>query len=177
MLDISFIRAHSQVVKAMCQKRGLNIDIQKIIDLDSKRKRLFFLIEDGKKKFKNLKESKKYYDEDDYEKEKDNLIKEIKNSQQDLKENIIELKRNMLLLPNITDMQVPFGDNINNSKIIKITGKDFDNSENNISDKNYKKAIEYFKEKSFMDFGKIKFISDKNEFLMHPIASKVYISS
>ncbi len=177
MLDISLIRAHSQVIKTVCQKRGLNIDVQKIVDLDSKRKRLFFLIDDGKKKFKNLNESRKYYDEEDFIKERDSLIKNIKENQLKLKETTIELKKNMLLLPNIIDMIVPLGNNISDSTILKITGKNFENIENQNKEKKYRKAIEYFKEKSFMDFGKIKFISDKNEFLMHPIASKVYISS
>ena len=179
MLDISFIRAHGQVIKNTCQKRGLQIDVQKVIDLDSGRKRLFFLINDDRNKLKNLEENRKYYEEDQFVKEKQSLISDLKNNKNNYKETLVDLKKNMLLLPNIIDMQAPMGKSIVDASLLKIVGKDFENKNiiNENKDLRHIKAIEFFKEKSFMDFGKVKFISDKNEFLMHPVASKIYISS
>lgn len=174
MLEISFIRAHAQVINMTCQKRGLKIDVQKIIDLDSKRKRLLFLLDNSKKEFVKLKETKKYYDDEYYNNEKTRIIKEINDNKKELKETIIELKKNMFLLPNIIDMQVPFGNSYDNAIVIKEFNVDKINKR-----EGYKiiPTIEFFKRKHYIDSGKVKTISDKNDFLMQPLASKIYISS
>ncbi|MDR1260001.1 MAG: serine--tRNA ligase [Endomicrobium sp.] len=126
MLDIKFIRENLKKVKQAMLNRNISIDLEKLLNLDDKRKILITKIEQlrskrnteskkiGKYKITGKKPSQELLSE----------INKLRNKIQKYQKQFLEIKNqtdNLLLrVPNIPDENVPIG---KNNKIIKFIGK------------------------------------------------------
>jgi len=127
MLDINFIRENKDKVKEAVKLKGLDVDIEKLLLLDKKRREILHKIEvlrqKRNKNAKLLEKSKK--EKEDFKK----LIEEGRKIKEEIakKEEVfrkIEREYNelMLLVPNIPAKDVPIGDE-SKKKIIKNWGE------------------------------------------------------
>ena len=121
MLDIKFIRQNPQIVKEACQKKQVKVDIDKLLELDRKKREMLVEIE-------NLKaEQNKISKQKITEQEQINKAKEIKEK---IKETapllkIIEKELNNLLfeIPNIPQENVPVGKDDSGNVVLRKVGK------------------------------------------------------
>ena len=121
MLDINFIRHNPQVVKEGCQKKGVKVDIDKLLDLDKKRKLITTEVERLKHQ-KNIISQKKHLQETEIALARQ-LKEKIKSTESQLK--IIEtaLKEIMLEIPNIPLEDVPLGTSEDDNVVLRKVGK------------------------------------------------------
>ena len=101
MLDIKFIRNNPEKVRDACKKRGVDLDIEKIVSLDAKKRELLQEIE-------SMKAEQNKLGKEDIAKAQA-LKADIKTKEPLLKEVDEELQKLLLLLPNIPQEDVPAG--------------------------------------------------------------------
>ena len=101
MLDIKFIRENPDKVKNGCRKKQVQVDIDRLLLLDKKRKTYLKEIED-------LRAKKKKLGKENIEKAKEVKVL-IKKAEPELKEVEKEFNELMLLVPNIPLDEVPEG--------------------------------------------------------------------
>lgn len=114
MLDLKFIRQNPDIVKAALKKRHEEADIDKLLELDEKRRDLLFQVEQQKNvRNKNSEEigRRKKAGED-----AEDLIKEMKEVSQNIKRMDVEvgkietqMNEILYIIPNIPDETVPEG--------------------------------------------------------------------
>lgn len=114
MLDIKYIRQSPEKVKEACEKRGVVLDIEKIVELDSKKRELLQEIEEIKARQNKLGK--------DEIPQAQALKEEIKAKEPLLKDTDEQLQKLLSLLPNIPQEDVPAGGEEAN-KMIKQVGK------------------------------------------------------
>lgn len=114
MLDIKYIRESPEKVKEACEKRGVVLDVEKIVELDSKKRELLQEIEGIKARQNKLGK--------DEIPQAQALKEEIKTKEPLLKEVDEQLQKLLLSLPNIPQEDVPAGGEEAN-KMIKQVGK------------------------------------------------------
>lgn len=124
MLDIKYIRENSDKVKQGCQKKQINIDIDKLLDIDKKRRELLQKIE--KLKAEQNKISGK--DQDQIEKAKE-LKKEIKSIEPELVETEEAYNKIMRTIPNVPLDDVIEGKGDEDNKVLRQEGQKPDFSE------------------------------------------------
>jgi len=115
MLDIKFIRENPNKVKEACKKKQVNVDVDKILELDKKRR-------DFLQKIEGLRAQKNKLGKEDIEKAKE-IKSEIEKTEPLLKD--IEKKYNELMsqVPNIPFEDVPVGKDDSENVVIKRVGK------------------------------------------------------
>lgn len=152
MLDINFIRQNKDLVKKAVKLKGFDVDIEKLLELDDRRRKLLQEIEALRKKrnenaelIKKLQKEKKDFKKfiREGKKTKDKIAKK----EEEFREIEKDYKELMLLVPNIPAKDVPVGDE-SKKKIIKEWGKipEFDFK--------VKSHIEIAKELDLVDFEK-----------------------
>ncbi|MFH1181188.1 MAG: serine--tRNA ligase [bacterium] len=122
MLDIKFIRQNPEIVKDACEKKRVKIDIDRLLEVDKKRRGLLQAIEDMKaQKNKANEEIKKAKNQ----REKDVIILKMReldsNSDRvasDFKNIDEEFRELMLWVPNIISKDVPVGPDSRSNKEI-----------------------------------------------------------
>ena len=115
MLDINFVRENSQKVKEACEKKQVKVDVDKILELDKKKRGLMTASESLKAKQNKLgKESIE---------EAKKLKEEIKELAPKLEKIDDELKPLLLMLPNIPFDDVPVGKDDSGNVIVRQIGK------------------------------------------------------
>jgi len=115
MLDINFIRENPEKVKEACEKKQVKVDVDKILELDKKRRELMTYSESLKAKQnklgkENIEEAKK-------------LKEEIKELAPELEKTEKELNDLLLQLPNIPFDDVPVGKDEAGNIVIRKVGK------------------------------------------------------
>lgn len=127
MLDIKFIRENPQIVKDACRKKQVEVDIDRLLEVDRKRRELLQAIEDMRAKKNRANEEIKATKD---VKEKEVIILKMReldsNSDRvdgDFKQADEEFKKLMLLVPNVPDESVPEGKSDKDNKEIKKWGK------------------------------------------------------
>ena len=125
MLDVKYIREHSQLVKQAAENKGIEINIQQLLDVDEERRSLQKRIDDLRA------EQHKANDEiaqaDDAQKqEKIKLMRKIALEVKDL-ERIHskveqEFKEAMMMVPNIPSDEVPVGQTDEDNVEVKVVG-------------------------------------------------------
>lgn len=135
MLDINFIRKNTNKVKKAAKDKGYDVDIEKLIKVDDKRRELIEKIEKLKQEknklsakasdFVNSKKSKKHPFANDL-----GLIKKskaIKKKLDDLEPKLRKVEKEfdglMLQVPNIPSKDSPIGKDESHNKVIKKWGK------------------------------------------------------
>ena len=122
MLDIKFIRQNPEIVKDACKKKGVNLDIDSLLEIDKKRRELLQALEDMRaQKNRANEEIQKAKDK----KRKDVIILKMqeldKNSDRltnDFQKVDKEFEDLMLLVPNIISDDVPIGPDSRSNKEI-----------------------------------------------------------
>ena len=115
MLDVKFIRENPEKVKEGIQKKGVKVDIEKILKLDRKRRELI-------QKIENLKAEKNKLGANDREKAKE-IKNKIKKIEPELERIEAEFNQLMLELPNLPLDDVPVGKSDKDNIVIRIVGK------------------------------------------------------
>ncbi|MCL5093841.1 MAG: serine--tRNA ligase [Patescibacteria group bacterium] len=122
MLDINFIRENKEIVEKSAKDKGFRVDIDKLIKIDDRRRKLLTEIENlrteqnkiskgikGKPDKAQIEKSKKI------KKEQEKLLPEIKKVEEDF-------NQLMLLVPNIPSKDTPVGPDENSNKEVKKWG-------------------------------------------------------
>ena len=124
MLDIKFIRQNKEAVKKNCELRNMECDVDRLLDLDEKRRKLIAEIGDLKEK-KNVINDKMKSGED-----RENLIIEGKKIKEDLDkleprfEKIEkEYKEILYKVPNVISPDTPIGPDESGNKVIRQWGE------------------------------------------------------
>lgn len=124
MLDIKFIRQNPDKVKEDARKRGVDINIDRLLEIDEERRKLLQEIE-GQKAEQNKASAQKITDNDKLEQ-----LKELKNKIKELEEKLKEINEEynklMYQMPNLLNDDVPEGKDERDNKIIREVGKKID---------------------------------------------------
>lgn len=126
MLDIKFIRQNPDKIKENARKRGADIDIDRLLEIDKKRRDLLQELESQKAE-QNKASAQKITDSDKLEQLKE-LKNKIKESEEKLKEINEEYDKLMYQMPNLLENDVPEGKDERDNVVIREVGKksDFD---------------------------------------------------
>jgi len=115
MLDIKFIRENPEKIKKAIQNKGLNIDIDKFLDLDKRKNQLLKEVESLRAKQNKLGKN------DIVEAQK--IKSEIKKIEPELEKIQKEFQNLILQIPNLPLEDVPVGLSEEENKIIKTVGQ------------------------------------------------------
>jgi seryl-tRNA synthetase len=124
MLDIKFIRENKEAVKKNCQLRNIPCDVDRLLELDEKRRKFIAEIGDLKEKKNEINERMKSSED------KEALIAEGKKIKEDLEklepeflETEKEWKKLMIVVPNMTHPDSPIGKDDSENKEIERYGE------------------------------------------------------
>jgi len=106
MLDIQYIREHTQEVKQNCTNRGVSVDIDALLQLDEKRREGIQQIEELRAKRKQGSKSKPTPEQIEEMKAVGEQIKQLEHVQSDIEEKYHNL---LLQVPNMTHPESPVG--------------------------------------------------------------------
>ena len=125
MLDIKFIRENKEKVLQAAKNKNREIDIDKLLELDGKRRKLIGEIEERRaerNKISDVSNAVTSVTSDEKKEEGKKLKEEIKDLEKQL--NIVEKEFNelMLMVPNVPDESVPMGPDASFNKEIKRWG-------------------------------------------------------
>jgi len=126
MIDIKFLRDNPEKVKKACESKQVKIDIDKILDLDKKRRELIQEIEKMTAEQKKMAYSPgpdsafRGKDQIEEAKELKNKIKELEPELEKAEKEFSEL---FLQIPNLPLDDVPIGKDASENKVIKTVGK------------------------------------------------------
>src|SRR3989344_9449382 len=126
MLDIKFIRENKDIVAAGAKKKHIDADIDKLIELDDKRKELQAQIDEKRAQQNNASQAIAGAKD---EKEKQGIIErmsEVKKTLQMEEESLVEIMKEwralMVRVPNVPDISVPEGDSDADNQEIRTWG-------------------------------------------------------
>lgn len=127
MLDIKFIRENKDLITRAARKKHLDFAVDKLIDIDDKRKALMGASEKKRAEQNAASESIARATTPD---ERNKLISEMKlvktsleKDEEELKEIMKEWQLLMLKVPNLPDISVPDGDSDADNKEVKVWGE------------------------------------------------------
>ncbi|MCW9054684.1 MAG: serine--tRNA ligase [Candidatus Pacebacteria bacterium] len=126
MLDINFIRENKELLKEGAQKKHMEVDIDRLLELDEKRRELLGVVEEKRAKQNAANEGIAQADDESRSK----LIAEMKDIKEGLQKEEEELKKIMeewqtlmLRVPNIPDVSVPEGASDEDNQEVKVWGE------------------------------------------------------
>ena len=126
MLDIKFIRENKGLIQQAAQKKHIEFDVDKLVEVDEKRKRFLGRVEEkrAEQKVANNTIVKASSEERDGILEKMKILKgELLRAEGELKTIMKEWQALMLQVPNVPDVSVPDGDSDADNKEIKKWGE------------------------------------------------------
>jgi len=127
MLDIKFIRENKDIVQTGAKKKHVDVDIEKLIELDDARLKELKEVEDLRSEVNRV-SNNIARDQDSASKiqliEEMRAVKEdIKAKEEKLKGIVEEWQKIMVQVPNVPDMSVPEGETDADNKEIKVWGE------------------------------------------------------
>jgi len=137
MIDIKLLRENPEKVKQACKNKNAKVDIDKVLELDKKKRGLIQEIEEMKAEQKKL-------GKDKIEQAKE-LKEKIKSLEPDLEKTEEEFNELFLQIPNLPLDDVPIGKDESENKVIREVGK---------------KTVFKFKPKDYMELAKCDDIID-----------------
>jgi seryl-tRNA synthetase len=127
MLDIKYIRQNPEAVKANCRNRSIQADVDRVLELDSKRRDLQFRTDNLRRRMKELSEMIPG-EKDPSRREK--LVHEAKTTKQEVADNekmIREVsdvyREEFSLIPNMTHPEAPVGTTEEENREIRRVGE------------------------------------------------------
>lgn len=132
MLDIKFIRENKDIVIAGAQKKRVKIDIDKLLELDAKRREMQASIDD-KRAQQNIASTVIASTKNDAEKQEvivrmQNLKETLKLEEESLQGILKEWRALMVQVPNVPDISVPDGESDADNKEVRTWGDEIRNS-------------------------------------------------
>lgn len=128
MHDIKLIRLNPEKYKEGWRKRGIDYDVERLLELDEKRRKLIQEAQDLKKKRNDLSKKIGYLMKE--KQDATNLIKEVKEISEripqideEIEKIEQEIKSELERLPNIPADDVPFGEDENDNVVIRTWGE------------------------------------------------------
>ncbi len=127
MLDIKFIRENKDIVAAGAKKKHIDVDLEKLLVLDDKRKELQAAI-DGRRAEQNIASSAIASAKNDAEKKEiivrmQNVKETLKLEEESLQEILKDWRALMVRVPNIPDISVPEGESDADNKEVRSWGE------------------------------------------------------
>ena len=127
MLDIKFIRENKDIVIAGARKKRIKIDIEKLLDLDTKRREVQVSVDD-KRAQQNIASTAIASAINDSEKQEiivrmQNLKETLKLEEESLQGILKEWRALMVQVPNVPDISVPDGESEADNKEVKQWGE------------------------------------------------------
>ena len=127
MLDIKFIRENKDIVAAGAKKKHIDIDIDKLLSLDDKRRELQAMV-DAKRAEQNLASNAIASAKSDAEKKEvigrmQNVKETLKIEEESLQEIFKEWRALMVRVPNVPDISVPEGGSDVDNKEVRVWGE------------------------------------------------------
>lgn len=125
MLDIKFIRQNPEKVKDACQKKQIQVDVDKLLELDKKRRELIASLEDSRAKHNKISKEWERNTNEEVKKTVDigALISTIKDYEKDLKVIEDDLDKLLSQIPNIPFDDVPVGKDDTQNVVLRKWGK------------------------------------------------------
>ncbi len=130
MLDIKFIKENAELVQAGAKKKRIDFNVQKLIEVDDKRKAISQNLEEKRARQNKVSEEVARAGQAGNAAEKERLIKEMQplkeemqKLEEELKEIMTEWQKLMVTVPNIPDVSVPDGDDDSANVELKNWGK------------------------------------------------------
>jgi seryl-tRNA synthetase len=127
MLDIEFIRDNQELIKQAADKKGVDFDIDQLMEVDDKRRQLKTEVDKKRQRQNEISEQISQVDEESKRNElieKAQGLKEALQEQEDkLKSTKEDWQRLMMDVPNIPDMSVPAGGDESDNKQLKTWGQ------------------------------------------------------
>ncbi len=124
MLDIKFIRENAKAVKENCKNRNIKCDIDRLLELDEKRRELILKIDELKAEKNRLNDEMKKGGKKDEIIEKGKIIKEkLEKFEPGLNEVSKEFQILLLQVPNMTHPDSPIGKDDSENKEIERYGE------------------------------------------------------
>ena len=120
MLDINFIRTNPEKVKEACEKKQVKVDVDKILELDKKKREVMTEMENLKAEQNKI--SRAGHDEAAINKAKE-LKEKIKSLEPELEKTENELKPLLMALPNPPFDDVPVGKDDSQNVVLRKVGK------------------------------------------------------
>lgn len=121
MLDIKFIRQNPDKVKEGAKKKGVDIDIKRLLEIDRERRDLIQAFEEQRSE-QNKESVSKITDDKKIKKLKE-LKNKIKETEEKLKEIEEEYNKLMYQIPNLAEDSVPEGKDENENVVIREVGE------------------------------------------------------
>lgn len=127
MLDIKFIRENKDIVAAGAKKKRIQIDLDKLLQIDDKRRELQLSI-DGKRAEQNLASDEIAAEKDPAKKQavikRMQEVKEaLRAEEESIQEVLKEWRALMVTVPNVPDMSVPEGESDADNKEVRQWGE------------------------------------------------------
>ncbi|MEK7149946.1 MAG: serine--tRNA ligase [Patescibacteria group bacterium] len=124
MLDIKFIRENKDAIKENCKNRNIKCDIDRLLELDEKRRELILKIDELKAEKNRLNDEMKKGGKKDEIIEKGKIIKEkLEKFEPGLEEINQEFKVILNKVPNIASDDTPVGSDESGNKVLREVGK------------------------------------------------------
>jgi len=127
MLDIKFIRDNKEVVKEGAKKKHVDVDIDKLLDLDEQRLASIKEVEDLRSEINkvssNIARDQEPAMRNQIIEEMRGVKEDLKNKETNLKEIMEEWQKLMLQVPNVPDISVPDGQSDEDNLQVKIWGE------------------------------------------------------
>jgi len=120
MIDIKLLRQNPEVVKQALKNRGVELDIDKLLDLEKQKREMLQIVEKLRSQKNEISSQKGK--PDDLEKAKQ-IKQELKDKEKELENLEKDFESLFMLIPNIPLKDVPIGKNEKDNKIIKEWGK------------------------------------------------------
>lgn len=138
MLDINFIRENPEKVKDACKNKNANVDVDKVLELDKKKRELMTEIEALKAEQNKISRGGK--DNNVLITQAKEIKEKIKSMEPELKNVELELHSLLAILPNIPFDDVPVGKDDSGNVVLRHVGK--------------KPMFLFSKPKDYMELGK-----------------------
>jgi len=120
MLDIKFIRQNPNTIKEAARKKGVNIDVDKLIEIDERRRHLILELETARAEQNQKSKGPKQPSEIE---ELKKLKEKIKIIEEETKKIELQFNEMMLSVPQVPDPSVPEGSSDKNNQPIRFVGK------------------------------------------------------
>ena len=127
MLDIKFIRENKDLVKAAAKKKHIEVDIDRLIEVDDERRKRIAVYEEKKAEQNSASDQIAQITDQSEREHQISKMKMLKEAlvvyEKELKETMKEWQYLMVRVPNIPDMSVPEGESEDDNKEIKKWGE------------------------------------------------------
>ncbi len=124
MLDIQFIRDNAELVKQKSQQKGYEVDVNKLLELDSRSKELIPQVEDLRRQRREIADSAKGQKPTEEQIKKGQEVKmKLGPLESELETKQAELKTVWLSVPNMPVDDVPIGTSEDQNQVVKSWGE------------------------------------------------------